>query len=186
MTQVCIGRNQRAAALTKRQAEVLECVANRLTLKETAGRLEISESAVNSHIKALKQQLAVNSLSELAELWRNFNDIDKTDGYRISACRNSGLADQRPIPPRERQDGDESRVLTFAEPMVFHQQAPWENLRPEIVPGVLRGINAKWNRAAVIVLIAMGILALVMLGLGVGQGIHAALSGLPTAPPTHI
>ena len=61
--------------LTKRQAEVLECVADRLTLKETAGRLGVSESAINGHIKAMKQQLQVNSLSELAEIWRKINSM---------------------------------------------------------------------------------------------------------------
>lgn len=70
--------------------------------------------------------------------------------------------------------------------MTYHQRAPWESLEPEIVPGVLRGINAKTNRVAVILLIALGLLALTVLGLGVGQGINAVLSDPPTAPPTHI
>ncbi len=185
MAQTHIDQKARAMGLTRRQTEVLECVAIRLTLKETASRLAVSESAVNAHIKALKRQLGVNSLSELAEEWRKLENLHEGPTCRNSGCTNSRLADDQSAEPSPTQD-EIGQILTFSEPVSFHQSVPWAQKNAEIVPGVLRGAKGKLNRVLAILLIAIGTLALVMLGLGVGQGINAALSAREDASPKRI
>ena len=44
----------KAVSLTSRQMEVLSLVEQRLTIKEIAARLDVSESAINQRIRAIK------------------------------------------------------------------------------------------------------------------------------------
>jgi DNA-binding CsgD family transcriptional regulator len=56
--------------LTKKQRDVLALVADNRTSKEIAGRLHISESAVNQRIEMIRQRLGGLPRGELARLYR--------------------------------------------------------------------------------------------------------------------
>ena len=166
-----------AKGLTERQSQVLELIAKRQTLKQVAAELAISESAVNQHVKALKSALGVNSLAELAETHRTRAQIEADGTYRKSACRNSGLhipENIEALPTSERL----GPVVSFHEALSYRLEAPWEEANePIVVPGVLNGTNARLVRATLIVGIALGLFILVLVGLGVTQGISNAIPG---------
>ena len=56
--------------LTERQKVVASMLARRMTIKEIAAELQISDSGVNKHIAALKRRFEVNALSEVVAAWR--------------------------------------------------------------------------------------------------------------------
>lgn len=163
-------------ALTARQAQVLELVAKRRTLKQIADELAISESAINQHVKMLKTILKVNSLPELADTFRSLSEHHSESTYRKSTSRISGLSEL----PENRQHGGQDGlepVVTFSDALHFHKSAPWDgSTEPSIVPGVLNGTNAKLVRAALIVGISLGLFILILTGLGVAQGLTEAIS----------
>lgn len=162
--------------LTARQAQVLELVAKRRTLKQVADELAISESAVNQHVKSLKTVLKVNSLPELADSYRILSDLLADSTYRKTTSRISGLSDFAENGQQDSQNGFEP-VVTFNDALQYHRGAPWdEAIEPNIVPGVLNGTNAKLVRAALIVGISLGLFVLILTGLGVAQGLTAAIS----------
>ena len=56
------------ARVTKREAEVLSALGERLTNAEIAARLFVSERTVESHVSALRRKLEASSRLELAQL----------------------------------------------------------------------------------------------------------------------
>lgn len=163
--------------LTQRQSQVLELVAKRRTLKQIAGELQISESAVNQHIKALKVILGVNSLSELADLHRTMGNLHAESDCINSACRISELPSEHGIDQQSELD-DQGSEITFHDAFSYRLDAPWEGKpEPWVVPGLLNGPNSKLLRAALIVAMALGFLALVLVGLGVAQGVSEVIAG---------
>jgi len=162
--------------LTKRQAQVLELVAKRRTLKQIASELSISESAINQHIKALKASLGVNSLAGLADVHRMLTECAEDSDYIKSTCRKSGLSEGSENSQRMRQD-DLEPTLSFQDAISYTVAAPWEYQEdPVVVPRVLNGANAKLVRSAYIVGIAIGFFILVLTGLGIAQGLTAAFT----------
>lgn len=165
-----------AKELTVRQAQVLELVAKRRTLKQIADELAISESAINQHIKALKMILKVNSLPELADTFRTLSELQSESTCRKSTSRISGLSELTENSQQALQNGFEP-VVTFNDALHFHKSTPWEiATEPSIVPGVLNGTNAKLVRSALIVGISLGLFILILTGLGVAQGLTEAIS----------
>lgn len=161
--------------LTARQAQVLELVAKRCTLKQIASLLSISESAVNQHIKALKSVLGVNSLTELAEVHRALLNVEAGETCRKTACRISGLSQPDQIGEQPDSEGL-GPIVSFHDALSYRLGTPWEDANePEVVPGVLNGTNAKLVRATLIVALALGLFILVLVGLGVAQGISQAI-----------
>ncbi|MBK9010201.1 helix-turn-helix transcriptional regulator [Novosphingobium sp.] len=165
----------RTKLLTPRQAQVLELVAKRRSLKQIAAELGISESAVNQHIKALKGILAVNSLPELAEAHRHFSQGGNTQGCRKTACTKSGVPQASEIGQSPDPDGLE-QVVSFHDAIAYRVGVPWEvGDELGVVPKVLNSTNAKLARTAYILGIAVGMFILILTGLGVAQGISAML-----------
>lgn len=163
-------------ALTRRQAQVLELVAKRRTLKQIASELSISESAVNQHIKAMKASLGVNSLPELAEVYRGLSDSMGEATCRKSTSRISGLSEPAESGQQPQPNGLDP-VVSFNDALRYRLDAPWnESTGPVVVPGLLRGANAKLVRSALIVGIAVGFFALVLVGLGVAQGLSSMMA----------
>ncbi len=162
--------------LTSRQVQVLELVAKRRTLKQVAGELGISESAVNQHIKTLKLALGVNSLTELADVHRAMPDPLLTEDCRNSACINSGLPSDPPASQIPVAD-DLTPAVSFHDSISYRVDAPWSLMtEPRVVPEVLNGANSKWARATLMVALTIGLFAAVILGLGAAQGVSSALS----------
>jgi biotin operon repressor len=165
-----------------RRDEVLELVSKRRSLKQIANELGISESTVNYHIRSLKELHGVYTLAQLADIQVLRQESIPEIDCRFSSSRESAV----PIAAKFVEGAvpdDGEPLISFRDAMTYEFDAPWNaGGEPQVVPGVLEGANAGLYRAAVIVAIAVGLLALVLLGLGVAQGITAALSGVGAAP----
>lgn len=178
--------------LTERQIAVLEGIDRRLPLKAVAAELGISKSRVNQHVRALKEIYGVASLGELVEAWRgeasrttvsasNQTSLLSDEPYRNSAWRNSqvpksddGLDQGSRVAPGE-------FVLSDAAPIAI--EAPWKkHEEPQVVPGVLDGDNAVLIRLAVIIGIAFGIVAAVVLMVTATLSLSQALKGIVVTP----
>lgn len=169
-----------APRLTDRQKQVLRSIAARQSIKEIAGDLGVSESAINQHIRALKGAFGVNSLSGLAAAQSRLSADFETDTCRKTASR---IQQVHLVPPiRETIATDEiGPVASFNDAMTYSRSAPWElPAYPVVVPGVLNGTNGKWTRALLIVSIAFGVFASVLVGLGAAQGVASSLASLRT------
>ncbi|QSB46211.1 hypothetical protein IDJ81_13770 [Tsuneonella flava] len=170
----------------------MEGIDRRLPLKAVAAELGISESRVNQHVRALKEIYGVASLGELVEAWRgeasrtavsasNQTNSLSDEPYRNSAWRNSqvpksddGLDQGSWVAPGE-------FVLSDAAPIAI--EAPWKkHEEPQVVPGVLDGDNAVLIRLAVIIGIAFGIVAAVVLMVTATLSLSEALKGIVVTP----
>lgn len=73
--------------------------------------------------------------------------------------------------------------IVFSDALPFDRVAPWEPLtEPRVVPGVLDGDHAVLMRLAVIIGIAFGILAAVVLMVTAAMAISEALDDKATIP----
>jgi DNA-binding CsgD family transcriptional regulator len=168
--------------VTSRRDEVLELVAKRRSLKQVATELGISESTVNYHIRALKELHRVNTLAQLADVYVSQRELTAQTDCRNSARSESAVSQILPAMEGPIPDNGEP-LITFNDAMDFKFDAPWTaDCEPSVVPGVLDGTNAGVYRGVAIIAIAVGMLALILLGLGVAQGITAALSGVGATP----
>ena len=130
------------AQITPKQHEVFQLVAQNRTSKEIAGRLGISESAVNQRIEAVRARAGFPPRAELARAYRQF--LAAQAAIAMGAVEENGGANNIP----RRDSGD------------------W------IVPPSLTGPAARLNRAAAMVIIAAGMLVVFLLGLGVAEALH--------------
>lgn len=162
-------------SLTERQVQILELIAKRFTLKQVAAELGISESAVNQHVRSLKGVFRVNSLPELAECHRLMTGIAGDPDCRKTAYRKPLVANAAGFEQRMSPD-DNGSVVTFHDPLTYRLGTPWEDQEPVVVPKLLDGSNAKLVRAAYIVAIAIGFFVLILVGLGVAQGLSDVLA----------
>ena len=168
--------------LTDRERAVLDGVDRRLPLKAVAAELGISESRVNQHIRALKERYRVNNLPDLVDAWRT-QDPEKAaePPYRNSAWR-------IPQVPGHGIRGDaRSRVapgefvLADAAPLAI--EAPWmTRIEPRVVPGMLDGDNAVLLRLALIVGLAFGLVAAIVLVVTASLSLSEALGGTAAVP----
>ena len=169
--------------LTKRQIEVLDGISRRHSIKQIAFELQISESAINQHIRALKNSLRVGSLAALAEAYSSISVCYEDQDYRKTTSRKKRLPLATERIDEMCMDGIEP-IIEFHQPLVYEIKAPWTSMvGPPVVPRVLNGENSSWVRGVAIILIAVGILATVMIGLGVAQGVTSALPKVQAGPP---
>jgi len=163
--------------LSERERAVLDGVDRRLPLKTVAAELGISESRVNQHIRALKERYRVNNLPDLVTAWRQ----DDVDFIGEASCRNSAW--RNPQVPRSAGWGEsESRVapgefvLADAAPLAI--EAPWMVMdEPRVVPRMLDGDNAVLMRLALIIGLAFGLVAAIVLVVTASLSLSAALNG---------
>lgn len=172
-TEPILLKGKSKICLTARQAEVLERLAQRKTLKTIAAELGLSEATVNFHVRALKDAFDANSLSELAQIYAKKSESKSTIAYRkpstIKYPVGTGTGEAVALAAK-----DAGPVLQFRDSMSYAAPAPWDsNVEPVVVPGVLNGANSKWVRTALIVGITVGLFAAVLIGLGVAQGVSA-------------
>jgi DNA-binding CsgD family transcriptional regulator len=166
--------------LTERQRAVLERIDRRLPLKSVAAELGISESRVNQHVKALKELYGVHSLKGLVEAWRAERE-DLPEHYRKPAWRNPQL-------PGEDESGDEESrvvpgdfVLSDAAPLAIEARWMVES-EPRVVPGMLDGDHAALIRLAVIIGLAFGMVAAVVLVVTASLSMSEAMEGAASVP----
>lgn len=173
--------SQGALLLTQRQLAVLEGIAHRKTIKVIAHQLGVSESAINQQIRVLKSLFDAADLSELSHVYSLYSNGKTSRACRKTAYRKKQLP-QASVPKPDLQTDDAGMVLTFNDALVYHQPAPWdESGTDRIVPEVLNGAYGKWVRSGLIVLIAFGIFASVIVGLGAAKGVSSALAAWRSA-----
>ena len=168
--------------LTDRERLVLEGIDRRLPLKAVAAELGVSESRINQHVRALKERYRVNNLSDLVDAWRaDGAEIDREEFCRNSAWRNPQVSEGRFRLENKSRVAPGEFVLSDAAHYAIG--APWtvEN-EPRVVPGVLDGDNAVLLRLAVIVGLAFGIVAAVVLVVTASLSLSEALDGLAAVP----
>jgi DNA-binding CsgD family transcriptional regulator len=188
--------------LTERQVEVMQRIDRRLPIKLIARELGVSETRINQHIRALKDIFGVTNLGDLvleyrAEFGGLEDDRHAQDDEKISLADQGSARilkgaegvyysfPQLPADPfcRDGSERDEAATLEFQDVMPMLERAPW--LRPgepKVVPGVLDGEHAVLLRLAVIIGIAFGFLAAVVLTVTAAITIGEALNGRANIP----
>lgn len=171
--------------LTERQRAVLERIDRRLPLKLVAAELGISESRVNQHVRSLKRHYGVHSLPDLVDAWRGGEEDaaqPEQDPCRKPAWRN-------PQVPQPAFSADhQSRVVPgefvladAAAPLAI--EAPWlKRHEPRVVPGVLDGDHAVLVRLAVIIGLAFGIIAALVLVMTASLNLSEAMRDRGSTP----
>lgn len=158
--------------LTEKQRAVLDRLDRRMPIKVIAAELRISESRVNQHIRALKNHFGVESLGEVIERAREAGQ----DPSRKPAYRNPQLPDAADPPHDEDRVAPGEFVLADVSPLAI--EAPWHGQHePRVVPGVLDGENAVLFRLAVIIGLAVGIIAAVLLVMTAALTVSEATEG---------
>ncbi|KGB54019.1 Two component LuxR family transcriptional regulator [Sphingopyxis sp. LC81] len=161
--------------LTEKQAAVLELLAHGLTSKEIGHKLGTSESAVNRHIEILRSRFGDITRQQLARRYRDRpSDFPRASPpaecvettKQIIDLAESASSDGRKI--RDEPEAD----LAFQDSLTVRIDAPWTKPdEPRVVPRVLDGENATLTRGAAIAIILLAIIASLVLGLALAQGI---------------
>ncbi|MCR2832747.1 helix-turn-helix transcriptional regulator [Parerythrobacter lacustris] len=175
--------------LTQRQRAVLEAIDRRQPIKVIAGELGVSESRINQHIKALKDIYGVASLPELVEWYRSEAGYEPQSPEQSSMqlpdqapCRkpayiNSQLPDDGDLDQKRSRVGPGEIVLSDAHHVLI--DVPWSGSRePVVVPAALDGDNAVLYRLAVMIGIAFGTIALVVLVITASLSLSTAMDGV--------
>ena len=117
-----------ARPLTERQKAVMERIDRRVPIKMIARDLDLSETRINQHIRALKNVYEVGSLGDLVDAYREqkstFFDPEASEEiseneHQAFSCKGFGgqkRSERRTLPQRQ----DDSRLLhkTFARNVV--------------------------------------------------------------------
>lgn len=166
------------AGLTAKQHEVLRFVAENRTSKEIAWELGISESAVNQRIEGVRSRTGSPPRAELARAYRQYLQDDRRDPVPQLEETCKPLPDKIPQVPAQRLSTQPvaqdvlADKLALADAVTFTLTPPWQNERlGRVVPEVLDGAHAGLSRTAAMVAIALGMLAIAMVGLGVAQAL---------------
>lgn len=171
-------------ALTDRERAVLDGVDRRLPLKAVAVELGISESRVNQHIRALKELYRVNNLPDLISAWRAQDpDYPREQDYRNSAWRIPQVPGEAIAGEAKSRVAPGEFVLADAAPLAI--EAPWiTRIEPRVVPRMLDGDNAVLLRLALIIGLAFGLVAAIVLVVTASLSLSEALEGKAAVPET--
>lgn len=185
---------QTGRKLTERQLDVLERIDRRVPIKVIALELGISDTRVNQHIRALKDHFQVYSLNELVECYRaEFGDESSTS--EVDDAEPKGLSEteyrKNELEDLNSESEEVGRVdpgeIVLSDIMSLTGQAMWKVAEePKVVPGMLDGDHAVLARLAVIVGIAFGILAAVVLAVTASITISDALDGKASVPDDYL
>lgn len=183
-----------ARLLTEKQREVIRRIDRRMPIKLIASEMGVSETRINQHIRALKSIYDAGSLNELVETYRQVersvsvadnrpetSDLPGLDG-------NGGSAEMGPATPlrnaayskkqiynqphvSDLSDRDDPGSIRLSDAHVVARDAPWaHDIEPAVVFGALDGKHAVLYRSMVMVGLAFGMIA------GVVLVVSAALS----------
>lgn len=143
--------------LSDRQVQVLELIDKRMSVKEIARELDLSMGRVNQLIRNLKTRFNVDTLGELAAVYRR-SHFGTPAPYTKDQCSKSKLPDDSVFGDFMPRDATDSYV--FSDAMPLNRMAPWQNLQAGegIVPEVLDGANGTLVRGFWMVVIAVGVL----------------------------
>lgn len=177
--------------LTKRQKAVIERIDRRVPIKVIAQDLDVSETRINQHIRALKDFYQVESLNELVECYRHEFGSETDEPSMQEAHGEVGLSEsayrKNQLVVASSGEPDQARVdpgeIVLSDVLPLGGLAPWklEN-EPKVVPGMLDGDNAIVFRLVAMIGIAFGFLAVVVLTITAAITISEALDGRATIP----
>ncbi|TNE52274.1 MAG: hypothetical protein EP341_06950 [Sphingomonadales bacterium] len=172
----------------------MERIDRRVPIKVIALELGISDTRVNQHIRALKDHFQVYSLNELVECYRaEFGDESSTS--EVDDAEPKGLSEteyrKNELEDLNSESEEVGRVdpgeIVLSDIMSLTGQAMWKVAEePKVVPGMLDGDHAVLARLAVIVGIAFGILAAVVLAVTASITISDALDGKASVPDDYL
>lgn len=135
--------------LTDKQREVLTYVADGLTSKEIARKLDVSESAVNQRIESIRQRLGGMPRSQIARMHRLQSTVVMTIPTSNSLTGNPIALQSGPAL------GQVTLVEGVAEPAAPSAQQAGDMLQPSTIfprlETALSGPNGAWFRLAAIV-----------------------------------
>jgi DNA-binding CsgD family transcriptional regulator len=169
--------------LTERQRAVIERIDRRVPIKLIAQELGVSETRINQHIRALKNIFEVASLNELVETYRASHQASADDEETLSESTYSKKQVQESLPVGHSAERVDPGEIIINDVLAIDGRARWEiDSEPKVVPGVLDGDHAVLLRLAVIVGIAFGILAAVVLMVTAAMTLSEALDGKASVP----
>jgi DNA-binding CsgD family transcriptional regulator len=146
------------STLTVKQHEVFALLAEGRTSKEIAWRLGVTDSAIVQRIEAVRSRAGSPPRAELAREYRLY----------IASQSSSAPAGMHPAAATDSRVGS----MALADGPVSGCADRWSRQADGlIVPGMFAGPNAGLNRMAAMVVIALGLLAVAMVGLGVAQAV---------------
>ena len=165
--------------LTERRHEALVGIADNLTSKEIAAKLSISPSAVNHRIESVRAKIGSPPRSKLAREYRRLMEARTCKEITGDLLQ---LSNDWPIP----EDASQEQSRTILE---FSDSAEWPSYDtdlpkdgPKIVPRLLDGDRAGQYRVVAIVVLAVGLLAFVLIALGVAQALTELREAHPKRP----
>ena len=163
-----------ADKLSAKQREVLDRLARGQLIKTIADEMNVSETRINQHIRAIKDRLGVNDKEDLIASWLG---SDPADPLRKPLFRKPQLPD----PDRIREDGPavDTAIFRFEDAGVVALKLPWDN--PEfgrVGRGRLDGPGAAAKRIGFIILVAIGLPVAVVLTLSAMIALTAMLRTL--------
>lgn len=173
--------------LTEKQQETIRLLAEGLTAKEIAARLEISHSAVAQRIETLRSKFGGITKNELARKARGWL---AAEGYQADSkpfmlagasaanepcMKDTGQKNHLPHHGNGSQQGDGNQFeseLRFSDSFVLDATPPWDQTRHDrLVPEVLDGEHAAPARWAYIVGAAIGMAILLLVLLAVANAL---------------
>lgn len=174
----------RFRSLTDRQKDVLVRVDRRMPIKQIAAELDLSESRINQHIRALKDVYAVSNLKDLVDSYRaEVAESGESAPYRNPLSRNSEVPQSVQASEQEDRVAPGEFVLSDVAPLAI--EAPWHvRNEPRVVPGVLDGDHAVLYRLAVIIGLALAFIVLVILVVTAALSMSEASGGKQYGTPT--
>lgn len=171
-------------ALTLKQREVLELLADNRTTKEIAGALDVSESAINQRIDTLRQRLGGITRSELVRRYRSSNKDERSARgapARNATCQsitgeNLRLASREEPLVAGRMHDPPGRFY-FADAQILGSEHPWTEPSRWVGPRWLYGKHASWFRILAMLGIVVLIIASLVLVLTAAQVLTETLGG---------
>lgn len=185
--QSLIGEGTRT--LTEKQRAVMEGIDRRQPIKLIAGELGVSETRINQHIRALKAIYGASSLNELVEEFRkaepqqpeNPEPTGEVPPFRNVAYSNKQLPEQDIMAQQSTRDDPGS--IRVSDAHVVARDALWaHDIEPVVVFGALDGDNAVLYRLAVMVGLAFGMIAAVVLVVSAALSLSEVLDGKASVP----
>ena len=170
-------------SLTDRQKDVLTRIDRRMPIKQIASELDLSESRINQHIRALKDAYGVANLKDLVESYRaEVQESGESAPYRNPPSRTSEVSESSRAGEQEDRVAPGEFVLSDVAPLAI--EAPWHvRNEPRVVPGVLDGDHAVLYRLAVIIGLALAFIVLVILVVTAALSMGEASGGQQVVPP---
>lgn len=169
--------------LTEKQQETARLLAEGLTAKEIASRLDISHSAVAQRIENLRTKaggITKNELARMARAWlASVRETEKPfmldeDTPSSDACiKYTGQKNDLPRSRDPRHESPRNQLeteLKFSDSFAFNATPPWDAERyDKLVPEVLDGEHAVPARWVLIIAMAIGMAVLLLVLLAVAN-----------------